>query len=64
LLAAAGKQDKDVAADLGATAQKAARWRKRFLALGMAGLEKDAPRLGIPAKPNAKSGMIPNTIGA
>ena len=46
LLAAAGKQDKDVAAELGITAQKAARWRKRFLALGMAGLEKDAPRPG------------------
>src|SRR5258707_13776069 len=46
LLAAAGKQDKHVAAELGITAQKAARWRKRFLALGMAGLEKDAPRPG------------------
>src|SRR5580693_3111820 len=46
LLAAEGKQDKDVAAELGITAQKAARWRKRFLALGMAGLEKDAPRPG------------------
>jgi hypothetical protein len=46
LLAAAGKQDKDVAADLGITAQKVARWSKRFLALGMAGLEKDAPRPG------------------
>lgn len=44
LLAAAGKQDKDIAADLGITAQKVARWRKRFLALGMGGLEKDAPR--------------------
>ena len=43
LLAAAGNQDKDVAAELRITAQKAARWRKRFLALGMAGLEKDAP---------------------
>ena len=46
VLAAAGKQDKDVAAELGITAQKAARWRKRFLALGMAGWEKDAPRPG------------------
>ncbi len=46
LLAAAGKQDKDIAAELGITAQKAARWRKRFLALGMAGLERDAPRPG------------------
>ena len=44
LLAASGKQDKDVAAELGITAQKVARWRKRFLALGMVGLEKDAPR--------------------
>ena len=46
LLAAEGKQDKDVAAELGITAQKVERWRKRFLALGMAGLEKDAPRPG------------------
>src|SRR5580692_9668413 len=46
LLAAAGKQDKDIAAELGITAQKVARWRKRFLALGMVGLEKDAPRPG------------------
>ena len=44
LLAAAGKQDKDIAGELGITAQNSARWRKRFLALGMAGLEKDAPR--------------------
>jgi hypothetical protein len=44
LLAAAGKPDKDIAADLGITAQKAARWRKRFLALGMAGLDKDGPQ--------------------
>jgi transposase len=46
LLAAAGKQDKEVAAELGVTAQKAARWRKRFLVAGMVGLEKDAPRPG------------------
>jgi transposase len=46
LLASAGKQDKDIAGELGITAQKVARWRKRFLALGMAGLEKDAPRPG------------------
>src|ERR1700691_3662155 len=46
LLAAAGKQDKEVAEELGITAHKVARWRKRFLASGMAGLEKDAPRSG------------------
>jgi transposase len=46
LAAAAGKQDEDIAVELRITAQKAARWRKRFLALGMVGLEKDAPRPG------------------
>jgi len=46
LLAATGKQDKEVAAALSITAHKAARWRNRFLELGMAGLEKDAPRAG------------------
>lgn len=46
LLAAAGKQDLEIAAEIGISNQKAARWRKRFLELGLAGLEKDAPRPG------------------
>lgn len=46
LLAAAGKQDLEIAAEIGVSNQKAARWRKRFLKLGLAGLEKDAPRPG------------------
>jgi transposase len=46
LLAAAGKQDLEIAAEVGISNQKAARWRKRFLKLGLAGLEKDAPRPG------------------
>jgi transposase len=46
LLAAAGMRDKDIAEELGITAHKASRWRKRFLAAGMVGLEKDAPRPG------------------
>src|SRR5271157_1132736 len=46
LLAAAGKQDVEIAAELGISNQKAARWRKRFLKMGLAGLEKDAPRPG------------------
>jgi transposase len=46
LLAAGGKQDLEIAAELGITNQKAARWRKRFLALGLPGLAKDAPRAG------------------
>ena len=44
LLAAAGKQDLEIASAVGISNQKAARWRKRFLDMGLAGLEKDAPR--------------------
>ena len=46
LLAAAGKQNLEIAAEIGISNQKAARWRKRFLKMGLAGLEKDAPRPG------------------
>ena len=46
LLAAAGKQDLEIAAEIGISNQKAARWRKRFLKMGLPGLEKDAPRPG------------------
>jgi len=48
LLAAEGKQDSEIAERLAIPRQKAARWRKRFLKLGVAGLEKDAPRSGRP----------------
>ena len=46
LLAEAGKQDIEIAEHLGMTKQKAARWRARFLQLGIAGIQKDAPRSG------------------
>src|SRR5438105_9624659 len=46
LLAAAGKQDLEIAAEIGISNQKAARWRKRYLEMGLVGLEKDAPRPG------------------
>jgi transposase len=46
LLAADGKTDLEIAASLQISNQKAARWRKRFLQLGLAGLVKDAPRPG------------------
>jgi transposase len=46
LLAAAGRQDKDIAAVLSMTPKKVSRWRKRFLALGVAGLLQDAARPG------------------
>ena len=48
LRAADGWQDKKIAAELGITPEKAARWRARFLAGGIAGLQKDAPRPGRP----------------
>jgi hypothetical protein len=40
LLAGFGKQDLEIAEELRISNQKAARWRKRFLQAGMAGLEK------------------------
>lgn len=46
LLAAEGKQDKQIAAAMKITPKKVSRWRSRFLTLGMAGLERDAPRPG------------------
>jgi len=48
LRAADGWQDKDIAAELGITPEKAARWRNRFLQGGVAALRKDAPRPGRP----------------
>jgi transposase len=39
-------QDKQIASTMSIPRQKAARWRKRFFKLGLAGIEKDAPRGG------------------
>jgi transposase len=59
LLAAGGKLDKEIAAALNITAHKAARWRNRFLDLGLAGLEKDAPRSGrTPSIPAATVKLV------
>jgi transposase len=46
LLAAAGMQDKQIAAKLKIMPEKAARWRNRYLDGGLAALDKDAPRPG------------------
>ena len=46
LRAADGFQDKQIALEMGIPRQKAARWRKRYAKLGLAGIEKDAPRPG------------------
>ena len=46
LLASEGKTDLEIAAEFRIGNHKVARWRKRFLKLGLAGLEKDASRRG------------------
>jgi len=46
LLAAEGRQDKQIAAEVGIRRQSVALWRGRFLQLGIGGIEKDAPRGG------------------
>ena len=48
LRAADGFQDKEIAAEMGVTPEKVARWRNRFLAGGSQALQKDAPRPGRP----------------
>src|SRR5215218_7468376 len=48
LLAAQGRENKDIAAELGVTRATVARWRGRFAARGIAGIEKEAPRGGRP----------------
>ena len=60
LLAAAGKQDLEIAAEIGISNQKAARWRKRFLKMGLAGLAQDAPRPG--RSPTITPAMIQDVI--
>jgi transposase len=46
LHAADGREDQEIGQLLGITRQKAARWRQRYAKLGLAGIEKDAPRPG------------------
>jgi len=45
-MAAAGRQNRQIASQLKIMPEKAARWRNRYLLGGMAALEKDAPRSG------------------
>jgi transposase len=64
LLAAEGKSDLEISSVLGISNQKAARWRRRFLKLGLPALEKDAPRPGRkPAIPSSlKEKLVRRTI--
>ena len=48
LLAGDGLENKQIAQRLHMTQEKAARWRKRFLAGGITALQRDAPRSGKP----------------
>ena len=60
LLAAEGQQDKEIAATLKMTPKKVSRWRKRFLTLGVAGLEQDAARPG--RTPSIGAGLIRRVV--
>lgn len=53
LLASEERPDQEIGWTLGITRQKASRWRKRFLQLGIEGLKKDAPRPGRKRKVSA-----------
>jgi DNA-binding CsgD family transcriptional regulator len=46
LLAADGKENKEIAQTLAVQPSTVGRWRKRFAQSGLAGIEKDAPRGG------------------
>jgi transposase len=50
LLAAEGKDNQSIAAELDTDRLLVGRWRKRFAERGLAGIEKDAPRGGRPPK--------------
>jgi transposase len=60
LAAVAGKENKDIAAELNITRGAVARWRDRFAGSGIAGLEKDAPRGGRP--PKARDDLVRRII--
>jgi transposase len=60
LCAAEGMQNKDIAAELGTDANTVGRWRNRFCARGLAGIEKDAPRGGRP--PTARTRLARTII--
>lgn len=64
VLAAAGRQDIEIAQDLGITRQKAARWRARFVKFGIDGLRQDAFRPGRKKQigPDQTKALIQKTL--
>ncbi len=60
LLAATGKENLEIASELGIERTIVGRWRKRFVAGGLAGIKKDAPRSG--RKPTVRLGVARKII--
>src|SRR5215470_11690343 len=60
LMADEGMQDLHIAAQLGVTRQTVARWRSRFISLGVEGIRKDAPRPG--RKPQISSKRVQQIV--
>jgi transposase len=60
LLAAQGRANKEIAAELDTDPNTVGRWRKRFADKGLPGIEKDAPRGG--RKPSKRARLAPQII--
>lgn len=60
LLASEGIENIEIADQLNITRQKAARWRGRYAAAGLAGIEKDAPRPG--RRPTTSAAVVKKVI--
>lgn len=60
LAAAAGRQNRAIAAELAMDRMLVGKWRKRFAEKGLAGIEKDAPRGG--RKPTARNALAAKII--
>lgn len=54
LMAATGFSDRVISQELGVSAPRVRRWVARYVKLGLAGLEKDAPRGGRPRQVNVQ----------
>ena len=60
LMAAEGRENKDIAAELGVTRQLVGRWRSRYAAQGIAGIQKD--RSGRGRKPVVRTSLAARII--